>query len=130
MRIGPRYDTVTERIGAALNLVPLPVGLSMFGMPVARALQIAQRVGVFGELVRGPASAAELAEALGLREQGARRLLDVLVTAGQLQLDTTSANLGATATSSQVLLSNGGAGSVAWKVSIGKARPAAAECDR
>jgi hypothetical protein len=87
VRIGPRYDGLTERVGAALNLVPLPVGLAMFGMPVARSLQVAQRTGVFGELIQRPASAAELAQRLGLREQGTRRLLDVLVAAGQLKLD-------------------------------------------
>lgn len=87
MRIGPRYDGLLERVGGALNLIPLPVGLAMFGMPVARSLQVAQRTGVFGELVQAPASAAQLAQRLDLREQGTRRLLDVLVAAGQLQLD-------------------------------------------
>jgi hypothetical protein len=42
---------------------------------------------VFGELAGGPASAAELAERLGLREQGTRRMLDVAVAAGQLAVD-------------------------------------------
>jgi hypothetical protein len=43
VRLGIGYDRMTERIGAALNLVPVPIGLSMFGMPIARSLQIAQR---------------------------------------------------------------------------------------
>jgi hypothetical protein len=87
VRIGPRYDSATERVGAALNLLPLPIGYAMFGMPIARSLQIAQQVGVFRELAGGPASAAELAQRLGLREQGTRRMLDVLVSVDQLSLD-------------------------------------------
>jgi O-methyltransferase domain len=85
MRIGPRYDGVVERIGVALNLVPVPVGLAMFGMPVARAVQVAQRTGVFRELAAGPASATELAGRLGLRAQGLALLLDALASAGVLR---------------------------------------------
>lgn len=85
MRIGPRYDNATERIGAALNMVPVPVGLAMFGMPIARTLQVAQRTGVFRELAAGPASAAQLAERLELREQGLALLLDALCAAGVLR---------------------------------------------
>jgi hypothetical protein len=87
MRIGPRYDGLIERIGAALNLLPVPVGLSMFGMPVARSLQVAQQLGVLGELALGPQTAGDLAAKLGLREQGTRRILDVLVAAGMVSLD-------------------------------------------
>ena len=86
MRIGPRYDNATERVGVALNMVPVPVGLAMFGMPIARALQVAQRTGVFRELARGPAAAPELAQRLGLREQGLARLLDALCAADVLRL--------------------------------------------
>src|SRR3954447_11085008 len=85
MRIGPRYDGVLERIGAALTLVPTPVGLAMFGMPIARTLQVAQRTGVFRELATGPASAGELAGLLGLREQGLALLLDALAAADVLR---------------------------------------------
>ena len=87
MRIGARYDGVVERLGAALNLVPAPVGLSMFGMPIARAVQVAQRTGVFRELATGRASAAELAPRLGLREQGLALLLDALAAADVLRAD-------------------------------------------
>ena len=86
MRVGPRYQGVVERIGALLNMLPVPAGLSMFSMPVARALQLAQRAGVFRELVRGPATAAELSERLGLREEGTRLVLDTLCAAGVLKL--------------------------------------------
>ena len=86
VRLGVRYDGVIERLAATLNLAPFPVGLSMFGMAVARSVQIAQRVGVFAELARTDATASDVARRLGLREQGTRRLLDVLVAAGHLRL--------------------------------------------
>ena len=76
MRLGVRYDSVKERIGAALNLIPEPVGYSMFGMPIARAIQVAQRTGVLHELVTRPATAGELSERLGLRARGTSLLLD------------------------------------------------------
>jgi ubiquinone/menaquinone biosynthesis C-methylase UbiE len=78
VRIGAVYDNLTERVGALLNMVPVPVGLSMYGMPVSRSMQVAQRLGIFRELAAGPATAAELAERLGLREQGTKLLLDTL----------------------------------------------------
>jgi hypothetical protein len=82
VRLGVRYDGFAERIGAALNLVPVPVGLSMFGMPIARSVQVAQRTGVLSMLSQGPASAPEIASKLGLREQGTALLLDVLTVSG------------------------------------------------
>jgi hypothetical protein len=85
MRLGVHYDNVKERIGGLLNLVPEPVGYSMFGMPVARAMQVAQRVGAFRELAAGPATASDLAQRLGLREEGTRLLLDSLCAARQLR---------------------------------------------
>ena len=86
MRIGVRFQGITERVGAALNLVPVPVGLSMMGMPVARSVQVAQRVGLLTALADGKAGAPELAERLGLRLQGTRLLLDTLVAAGVVKL--------------------------------------------
>lgn len=86
MRLGIRYDDLKERVGGMLNLIPEPLGLSLFGMPAARSLQIAQRTGMLRELAAGPASAAELSSRLGLREQGTRRVLEVLTSAGVLKL--------------------------------------------
>lgn len=82
MRLGVRYEGVAERVGALINRVPVPVGLAMFGMPVARTVQTAQRLGVFARLAEGPASAAEL----GHREQGMTRLCDALCAAGVLRV--------------------------------------------
>jgi hypothetical protein len=86
VRLGVKYDGVAERIGAALNLVPAPIGLSMFGMPIARSVQVAQRTGVLGLLAESPASAPEVASKLGLREQGTALLLDVLTVSGVVSL--------------------------------------------
>jgi hypothetical protein len=80
--VGVKYDGLSERIGAALNLVPVPIGLSMFGMPIARSLQVAQRTGVLAELSGGPATAAQVATRLELREPGTALLLDVLTVSG------------------------------------------------
>jgi hypothetical protein len=82
MRVGVRYDTASERIGAAFNQVPVPLGLAMFGMPVVRSLQAAQRLGVFAALAGAAATPAELASRLGLTEPGTRLLLDTLCASG------------------------------------------------
>ena len=82
MRVGVRYDSLIERIGAAFNQVPVPLGLSMFGMPIARSLQAAQRLGVFAALADGPASSAELASRLALTGPGSKLLLDSLCASG------------------------------------------------
>ena len=87
MRLGVKYDGVGERIGGALNMIPIPIGLAMFGMPLARSLQVAQDTGMLGELAQAPPTAAELAQNLQLRDPGVRRVLDVLVASGQLELD-------------------------------------------
>ncbi len=86
MRIGVRYDDLKERVGGVLNLVPEPVGLSMVAMPLARSLQVAQSTGMLSRLAAGPASSQELAQRLGLREQGTLRVLEVLTVAGILKL--------------------------------------------
>lgn len=85
MRIGVKYDGPIERIGGALNLVPVPVGLAMFGMPIARSLQVAQTTGMLTRLAEGPAAAPELAQELGLRAQGTALVLDVLTVSGVLE---------------------------------------------
>ncbi|HET9720858.1 MAG TPA: class I SAM-dependent methyltransferase [Solirubrobacteraceae bacterium] len=86
MRVGVRYEGLLERLGGLANQVPVPIGLSMFGMPIARSVQTAQRLGVFTRLAERPWRSRELAAELGVREQGLRRLLDVLVATGVLRL--------------------------------------------
>jgi hypothetical protein len=86
VRISVVYEGLAERIGAALNRVPVPLGYAMFGMPVARSLQLAQRTGLLTALAAGPATAEALAEGSGLRPQPTKLLLDSLCAAGQLKL--------------------------------------------
>lgn len=88
MRAGLRPTGATDILAEALNLAPVPIGEAMFGMPMARALQVGQAVGLYAELAKGgPASAQELAQRLGLREVGLSRLLDVLVLSHHVDLD-------------------------------------------
>lgn len=86
MRLGVKYDSPIERVGGLLNQLPIPVGLSMFGMPIARSMQAAQRLEVFAALSEGSATAGELAERLELKEAGTALLLDSLCAAGVLRL--------------------------------------------
>lgn len=86
MRITAAPDNLTERIGVMLNRVPTPIGEAMFGMPVARSLQVAQRTGILAALAEGPRDPAELAEHLGLRAAGTELLLDVIASLGHVEL--------------------------------------------
>jgi SAM-dependent methyltransferase len=86
MRITTAPDGLAERIGLALNRVPTPVGEAMFGMPVARSLQVAQRTGILAALAEGPREPAELAEHLGLQAQATELLLDVIASLGHVAL--------------------------------------------
>jgi len=56
----------------------LPADVPVLAMAAARSLQVAQRVGIFGELANRPATAEELAHQLALRPHGTRLLLDTL----------------------------------------------------
>jgi ubiquinone/menaquinone biosynthesis C-methylase UbiE len=85
MRIVARPDGVIERIGLLANLLPTPVGEAMFGMPIARALQVAQRTGIFAALAERPRTPEELAEKLGLSAVATGLLLDVIATLGHVE---------------------------------------------
>lgn len=85
MRMTLAGDDLLERIGVRANVAPVAVGLTFFGMPVARAIGIAQKTGIFGELVRRSATPDELAAALDLRSVPTRMLLECL--AGERVLD-------------------------------------------
>jgi ubiquinone/menaquinone biosynthesis C-methylase UbiE len=87
MRLGFVPDSFTERVGLALNKVPVPVGMAFFGMPSARGVGVAQRLGVFAQLAQGDASAAQLAEQLDVRERQLSMLLDLLTAEGLLEHD-------------------------------------------
>src|SRR3954471_7706988 len=86
MRIDARPDNLTERVGLLANRVPVPVGQAMFGMPLARSLQVAQRTGILTALAERPHSAAELAERLGLQPTATALLLDLIASLGHVEL--------------------------------------------
>jgi SAM-dependent methyltransferase len=86
MRIAAVPEGLVERIGLLLNRLPTPIGEAMFGMPVARALQVAQSTGMLAALAEGPRHPAELAEHLGLQRAGTERVLDVIASLGHLEL--------------------------------------------
>ena len=85
MRITAKPDGAIERIGLLANLLPTPIGEAMFGMPTARALQVAQRTGIFAALAERPRTAEELAGELGLSAVATELLLDVIVTLGHVK---------------------------------------------
>jgi ubiquinone/menaquinone biosynthesis C-methylase UbiE len=87
MRITAKPDGLVERVGLLANLLPVPVGESMFGMPLARSLQVAQRTGIFAALAERPHTADELARRLDLSPVATKLLLDVIVTSGHLRLE-------------------------------------------
>jgi len=87
MRIGAKPDGVVERLGLLLNMLPVPIGESMFGMAVARSLQVAEKTGMLAALAERGYTAGELAEHLGLRPEGTALLLDVLAAQGHVKIE-------------------------------------------
>jgi SAM-dependent methyltransferase len=81
MRIAPLADDLLEWVALRLNLAPVPLAASVYGMPAARSLAVAQRVGLLGRLARGPATPEALAGELGLQPVPTRLLLEALVGA-------------------------------------------------
>jgi ubiquinone/menaquinone biosynthesis C-methylase UbiE len=86
VRLGAVPDNPLERLGLWLNRVPTPIGESLFGMAVSRALQVAQTTGMLTALAEGPREPAELAEHLGLQPTGTELVLDVVATLGHVEL--------------------------------------------
>jgi ubiquinone/menaquinone biosynthesis C-methylase UbiE len=86
MRLGAKPDGLIERLGLLANRVPVPIGESMFGMPVARSLQVAQKTGMFAALAERPHTAEELAERLELQPVPTALVLDVLTSLGHVKL--------------------------------------------
>jgi O-methyltransferase domain len=87
MRVGAKPDGAVERVGLALNLIPTPVGEALFGMPMSRSLQIAQRTGMLSALAERPHTAEELAQRLELKPTGTRLVLDVVASMGHVTVD-------------------------------------------
>jgi len=87
MRIRPAADDALERVAIALNLVPLPAAYVMYGMTSGRVVGTAQRLGVFAQLLKGPATAGRLAEELSLQVAGTRLICEALAGLGILEQD-------------------------------------------
>jgi hypothetical protein len=85
MRIGAKPDGAVERLGLLLNEVPVPVGEALYGMPVSRSLQVAQRTGMLEALAEGPQTADQLAARLELQPTATGLVLDVLASMGHVR---------------------------------------------
>lgn len=79
MRLVPAGDDLSERAALRINQAPVPGAYALYPMPAARALQVAQRLGILPRLARDARSADELAEEFSLQPTGVRLLLDCLV---------------------------------------------------
>lgn len=74
-------------LGAALNVVPIPVQQTLFAPPYARVVQVGVAVGLFERLARGgPARGDDLARDLGLQLAGTRLLCESLAAMGHLKV--------------------------------------------
>src|SRR5664279_5291112 len=78
MRMRPAPDDLLERVAIGLNLAPMPGAYAMYGMVAGRVVGVAQRLGVFTQLLESPATAGRLAEELGLQVAGTRLLCENL----------------------------------------------------
>ncbi len=73
-----------ERLGAALGMVPTPMGDTWCAQKLARFIMAATRLGLFEALAGGRRTAAEVAAEAGTDPAATQRLLGVLVTARYL----------------------------------------------
>jgi hypothetical protein len=87
MRIKPGPDDALERIAIRMNLVPLPAAYVLYGMTAGRVVGTAQKVGIFGKLLNGPATAGRLAEELDLQVAGTRLVCESLAGLEILEQD-------------------------------------------
>jgi len=84
MRLTATGDGLLERLALGLNLAPEPAGHALFGQTAGRGVAVAQRLGLFIRLARGPADAEQLAHELDLQPTGTRLLCQTLVGLGLL----------------------------------------------
>jgi len=87
MRIKASGDDLLERAAIALNLAPLPAGFALYGLTAGRMIGVAQRVGIFAQLLPEPATARRLAEELELQVAGTRLLCENLAGSDVLEQD-------------------------------------------
>jgi ubiquinone/menaquinone biosynthesis C-methylase UbiE len=89
----PAADDLLERVAIGLNMAPLPAGYALYGMTAGRVLGVAQRLGLFAALLPTAATAAGLAEDLGLQPAGTRLMCENLAGLGVLEQDGESFSL-------------------------------------
>lgn len=87
MRLKPGPDDLLERIAISFNLAPLPGAYAMYGMVAGRVVGVAQSLGVFAQLLKGPATAGRVAEELELQVPATRLLCENLAGLGILEQD-------------------------------------------
>jgi 2-polyprenyl-3-methyl-5-hydroxy-6-metoxy-1,4-benzoquinol methylase len=85
--MGPIPDDLLERVAIRLNLAPMPGAYAMYGMVAGRVVGIAQKIGVIGVLLKGPATAGRVAEQLELEVPGTRLLCENLAGLDVLDQD-------------------------------------------
>jgi hypothetical protein len=87
MRMKPAADDLLERVAIAGNMVPLPAACALYGLTCGRVLGVAQRLGVFAQLLKAPATAGRVAEELELQVAGTRLLCENLAGLEILEQD-------------------------------------------
>ncbi len=87
MRMKPAADDLLERVAIAGHMVPLPAAYALYGLTCGRVLGVAQRLGVFAQLLKAPATAGRVAEELELQVAGTRLLCENLAGLEILEQD-------------------------------------------
>ena len=87
MRMQPGPDDLLERVAIATNQVPLPAAYALYGLTAGRVVGVAQRLGIFRQLLAGPATAGRVAEQLELQVAGTRLLCENLAGMTILEQD-------------------------------------------
>jgi hypothetical protein len=83
----PAGDDLLERVAISFNLAPLAGAHALYGMTAGRVVGVAQKLGIFGVLLAGPATAGRVAEQLDLQVAGTRLLCENLAGLGLLDQD-------------------------------------------
>jgi SAM-dependent methyltransferase len=87
MRVGATPEGIAERLGMAAGMAPLPLLEGYLAFMAARAVMAGTRLGLYEALEERPATAAALAERLGLDPAGTETLLIALHAQGYLERD-------------------------------------------
>lgn len=85
MRVELKPESPAERLALSLNLAPVPVIQSLWGMGVARVLMVAVRTGIVRAIADHGRQVEALAAELGLDLVGLQLVLDALTHAGYLR---------------------------------------------